>query len=246
MSNLKKLFKNLQADSKSILFIEEKINYRLLKKLTKSMSETDKKFVNLFNSHVDFLDDEKKTAPIKTTFVEKKKVILTDEQINFDGLFQLLDADIENLEFLGKSTADPKYCHLFIDLFTSKVYVYIMKSRKSIASKKEISYREVETKKKVRKQGFLTDRKFEQKKIYDLNKKYNIDMFSTAVRGEKASAEKQKLREPKKRIFRFKALEKKVSKRISPYEIIKKSVDNMNSLPTAKYKQVTNDIKKIS
>ena len=72
MSNLKKLFKNLQADSKSILFIEEKINYRLLKKLTKSMSETDKKFVNLFNSHVDFLDDEKKTAPIKTTFVEKK------------------------------------------------------------------------------------------------------------------------------------------------------------------------------
>lgn len=228
------------------MFIEEKINNRLLKKLTKSMNETDKELVNLFNSNVDFLDDEKKTVPIKTTFVEKKGDLDRLTLYNFDGPFQLLYADIENLEFLGKSTADPKYCHLFIDLFTSKVYVYIMKSRKSIASKKEIFYREVETKKKVRKQGFLTDREFKQKKIYDLNKKYNIDMFSTAVTGEKPFAEKQKLREPKKRIFRFKALEKKVSKRISPYEIIKKFVDNMNSLPTAKYKQVTNDIKKIS
>ena len=68
MSNLKRLFKNLQTDSKSILFIEEKINDRLLKKLTKSMNETDKKLVNLFNSNVEFLDDEKKTVPIKTFF----------------------------------------------------------------------------------------------------------------------------------------------------------------------------------
>ena len=50
----------------------------------------------------------------------------------------------------------------------------------------------------------------------------------------------QKLRELKKRIFRLKALEKKVSKQ----EIIKKSIGNMNSLPTAKYKQVPNDIEK--
>ena len=47
----------------------------------------------------------------------------------------------------------------------------------------------------------------------------------------------------KKRIFRLKALNKKVSKRISPYKIIKKCVDNMNSLPTAKYKQISSEIK---
>ena len=42
----------------------------------------------------------------------------------FDGPFQLLHADVGNLQFLGKSATDPKYCLLFVDLFTSKVYVY--------------------------------------------------------------------------------------------------------------------------
>ena len=112
MSNLKKLFKNLQADSKSILFIEEKINDRLLKKLTKSMNETDKKFVNLFNSNVDFLDDEKKTVPIKTTFVEKKGDIDRLTLYNFDGPFQLLYADIENLRVFRQIYCRPKILSL--------------------------------------------------------------------------------------------------------------------------------------
>ena len=69
------------------------------------------------------------------------------------------------------------------------------------------------------------DQEFKQKKIFDLNKKYNVDMFSTAVRGSKAFAADQKLRELKKVIFRFEALKKKFKgKRLRPYEIIKKSV----------------------
>ena len=32
------------------------------------------------------------------------------------------------------------------------------------------------------------DQEFNQKKIFDLNKKYNVDMFSTAVMGGKAFA----------------------------------------------------------
>ena len=64
-------------------------------------------------------------------------------------------------------------------------------------------------------------------------------MFSTAVRSGKAFAVKQKLRELKKKNFR-----EKISKRINSYEIINKSVDNMNSQPTTKYKQVPNDIEK--
>ena len=38
-------------------------------------------------------------------------------------------------------------------------------------------------------------------------------MFSTAVRGSKAFAAEQKIRELKKRIFRFKSLENKLSKK---------------------------------
>ena len=37
MSNLKKLFKNLQTDSKSVLFIEEKIDDKVIKKLRTSL-----------------------------------------------------------------------------------------------------------------------------------------------------------------------------------------------------------------
>ena len=60
MSNLKKLIKNLQTDSKNVLFTEEKLDDKLLKKLNKSLYKKDKEFVNLFNRNVDFLDNEKK------------------------------------------------------------------------------------------------------------------------------------------------------------------------------------------
>ena len=83
--------------------------------------------------------------------VEKKDDIDRSTLYSFDGPFQLLKADMGNLEFLGKSATDPKYCLLFVDLFTSKVYVYPMKSRKSILNKMEIFYKEVEGKRKGQK-----------------------------------------------------------------------------------------------
>ena len=49
-------------------------------------------------------------------------------------------------------------------------------------------------------------------------------MFSTAVRGGKAFAAEQKLRELKKRLSR-----------LSPNILIQKAIENMNSLPTVKY-----------
>ena len=42
------------------------------------------------------------------------------------------------------------------------------------------------------------DQEFKQKKKFDLNKKYSVNMFSTAVSGGKAFAAEQKLRELKK------------------------------------------------
>ena len=40
-----------------------------------------------------------------------------------DGPFQLMHADITNLEFLEKSAAMPKYALLIVGLYASKVYV---------------------------------------------------------------------------------------------------------------------------
>ena len=105
-------------------------------------------------------------------------------------------------------------------------------------------YKKVEEKRKGQKTRLQTDQEFKQKKIFELNKKYNADIFSTAVRGGKSFAAEQKSRELKKGIFRLKTLEKKFSKRRNPYEIITKSVDNMNSQPKTKYKQLPNDIEK--
>ena len=54
-----------------------------------------------------------------------------------------------------------------------------MKSRKSIANKMKIFYKEVEEKRKGQKTKLQTDQEFRQKKIFELNKKYNTDVFYT-------------------------------------------------------------------
>ena len=49
MDKLKKLFSRLQTDSKSVLFIQDKLNDILLKKLKDSKHKKDKEFVNRFD-----------------------------------------------------------------------------------------------------------------------------------------------------------------------------------------------------
>ena len=147
-----------------------------------------------------------------------------------------MHADVGDLCFLGKSAAEPKYCLLLVDLFTSKVYVYGMKNRSLIPLKLEKFYKEVADKRKNKKTRLKTDLEFKQKKILALNKKYDVDMFSTAVRGGKAFAAEQKHRELTKRLSRLLVLQKiSKAKLKSPNMLIQKAVENMNSLPTAKY-----------
>ena len=62
-----------------------------------------------------------------------------------------------------------------------------MKSTKSILNKIEIFYKVVENKRKGQKIRLQTDEGL-LKKIFDLNKKNNVDMVSTAVRGGKEFA----------------------------------------------------------
>ena len=61
-------------------------------------------------------------------------------------------------------------------------------------------------------------------------------MFSAAVTPGKAFAAEQKLRELKKRISRLLALQRNSKAKLkSPNVVIQKAVENMNSLPSAKY-----------
>ena len=139
MSRVMKLFNSLETEPKSVLFTEEKIDDKVLKKLKKSFCKKDKEFVDLFNSNVDFLNDEKKTIPTKTTFVEKKDDV--DRSTLYSTVLLVhFRCCILTWEFLSKSAADPKYCLLF--------QVYPMISKKSVANKMEIFYKEVDLKRK--------------------------------------------------------------------------------------------------
>ena len=64
--------------------------------------------------------DQKDVITIGLDFVEKREIDRSTLHI-FDGPLQLLHADIGNLEFLGKSADHPKFCLLFVDLYSSKI-----------------------------------------------------------------------------------------------------------------------------
>ena len=59
-------------------------------------------------------------------------------------------------------------------------------------------------------------------------------MFSTRVRGGKAFAAEQKMREFKKLLFKNKMVEKRLNKRIKPNKLILKATNNLNNTKTAK------------
>ena len=63
-------------------------------------------------------------------------------------------------------------------------------------------YEEVSEKMKRKPMRFQTDQEFIQYEIKNLNTKYNVQMFSSNVRGGKAFAAKI-IRELKRRIFRL-------------------------------------------
>ena len=222
MDKVKILINKLQTDSKSVLFIQEEINDKLFKKLKNSKYKKDKKFVNSFNLLVGNKTDFNKkcdeySIPIKAEFVSKSDDI--DD----------IDINVGDLCFLRKSAADPKYCLLLVDLFTSKIYVYGMKNSSLIPLKLEKFYKEVASKHKNKKMRLQTDLEFKQKKIFALNKKYNVDMFSTAVRDGKAFAAEQKLKELKKRLSRLLVLQRNSKTKLkSPNILIQKAVENMN------------------
>ena len=157
---------------------------------------------------------------------------------SFDGPFQLVHADIGNLEFLGKSASFPKYVLVLVDLFSSNVDAHHMKNRKQIRQKLEQFYKDVKSKRQGKTMKLQVDQEFQQVKIKDLNDLNNVKMFSTSLRGGKAFAAEQKIRELKTRIAKSDGQKLKMS----PQKIIEVSVVNMNILPSKKYRFSPEDV----
>ena len=114
------------------------------------------KLVNLLDSKSVFNDNK---VPTRTDYVEKREIDRST-LFSFDGPFQLLHADVGNLEFLGKNATFPQYVLVIVDLFSSKVYTYSMKSRKQILQKLRLFYDDVRNKRKGKRMRLKVDNEF--------------------------------------------------------------------------------------
>ena len=158
------IFSNLKTDPNSVLFSEERIDQWPLKKLKKLRYSKDSQLLKLIllADKRDFSDDDK--TPTKADYVEKREIDRST-LYSFDGPFQLLHADVRNLEFLGKNATIPQYALMVVDLYSSKVYVYPIRSRKQTLQKMKFFYDEVMSKRKNKHMRLQVDNKFQQVKI---------------------------------------------------------------------------------
>ena len=175
----------------------------------------------------------------RSDFVEKREIDRST-LYSFDRPFQLIHADVANLEFLGKNITIPKYALVIVDLFSSKIYTYPMKSRKQIRQKLEQFYDEIPSKRKGKKMRLQVDQEFQQVKIKDLNDLNHVHMFSTSIRSGKTFAAEQKIRELKTRIAKLTSQKLKIPSK----KLIEKSTANLNIQPSIKYGLSPDDVER--
>ena len=120
-----------------------------------------------------------------------------------------------------------------------------MKNMSLLAKKLNLFYNDVKNKRT----GIMrlqTDLKFSQNQIKKLNNDFNVEMFHVKVRGGKAFAAEQKIREFKKILLRSKWFEKLRKNRIKPNDLIRKAAQNMNETISTKYNLAPETIEKRS
>ena len=99
-------------------------------------------------SLVDIKLDKEGKVPIRIDYVEKREIDRLT-LYSSDGHFQLIHADVGNVEFLGKNATIPRYVLLLADLYSYWfLYAYLMRSRKQILQKMNLFYDEVKNKRK--------------------------------------------------------------------------------------------------
>ena len=126
-------------------------------------------FVNIYNGleNKNILTEK---IPFNTPFVERGEDIIRMTLYSFHRPFEALQADIAYISFSAKSAVDPKFCLLFIELFISKIYTYLMEKRNLLAKKMEEFYNDTD-KKRLGKMRLQTDQEFKLK-IYKKLKKF--------------------------------------------------------------------------
>ena len=165
-----------------------------MNKATKSVYEKDKVFVNLYNQLEDKIFYQNNFLPLVTPFINKKSNVDHSTLYSIGKPFELLHADIADTRSLAKSAVDLKYSLLLVDLFTSKIYVYPMKNRSLLAKKLKLFYEDI-NRKRTGRMHLQADLELKQNQIKKHNNEFNVDMFHTRVRGGKAFAAEQKIRE---------------------------------------------------
>ena len=177
--------------------------------MSKSVFEKDKVIVNLYDQleNKSFRRSKQDILPVTTPFYDFKSNVDHSTLHSVGKPFELFHADIADTRFLAKSAIDPKYSLLLVDLFSSKVYIYPMKNRSLLAKKLKLFYEDINNKRTGR-MHLQTDLEFKQNQILKPNDEFNREMFHTRLRGGKAFAAEQKIREFKKLLFRGKRLEK--------------------------------------
>ena len=238
------LFRSPQNDPESVFYAIDRLTKSLIKKAKTSFYDKDKVFVNLYGQIKIkikkikiFFKKENETLPLVTPFVDKKTNIDHSALYSFHKPFEMLHADIADLKFLAKSAVDPKYCLLQVNLFTSKIYVYPMKNGSLLAKKLESLYMAIQTK-RTGNMRLQIDLEFNQNKIKQLNQTFDVEMFHTQLRGGKAFAAEQKIREFKKILLRSKRFEKMKKKKkngVRPNQLIKNAAESMNEKVSSKY-----------
>ena len=237
------LFKKLINDQNSVFYSSNKITRTLLNKSRKSSYEKDKAFYKIFNLIEDKdviydFDTDKPKLPFYTPFVEQKKYIDRSSSLyTINGPMQFFHADLAYLQFFAKNAVDPKYALVCIDFFSSKIYVCTMRKKRKLVQKMKLFYKDIEQKRNQKEEMRLqVDLEFQQNEIKKLNQKYNAEMFSTKIRGGKAFAAEQKIREFKKILFRSKLLHKSTkTSRLDAKKLIRNAAQNMNNTNSQKY-----------
>ena len=115
-----------------------------------------------------------------------------------------------------------------------------MKNKNLLSKKLELFYRDIQPKReqiaKKKNMRLQTDLELPQNDIKKLNKKYNIEMFSSLVRGGKAYAAEQNTREFKKPLFQSKRLHKTTSANgFDSRKLIRLTLENMDNVNLLKY-----------
>ena len=151
-------FKTLRKNPKSIFYLVGNVSKTLLNKASKSVFEKDK---DLYDQLKNKNFKRQDILPITTPFYDFKSNVDHSTLYSVGKPFELFHADIADTRFLAKSAVDPKYCLLLVDLFTSKVYIYPMKSRNLLAKKLKLFYEDVKNK-RTGKMRLQTDLEFKQ------------------------------------------------------------------------------------